>query len=119
MAIELHGFHSAEALAQVTSCYWHELKRAAASWLEHEGPRLAASLSLYSLLSLAPLVPNSRSRASLVCITRADHRFGLPLRASVCPVVVLVLRFMLRALRLPFRAWRSDRAAETNVVGCR
>lgn len=26
------------------------------SWLNHEGPRLAASLSLYSLLSLAPLV---------------------------------------------------------------
>jgi membrane protein len=56
MAIELHSFHSAEALAQVTSGYWHELKRAASSWLEHEGPRLAASLSLYSLLSLAPLV---------------------------------------------------------------
>ena len=26
------------------------------SWLSHEGPRLAASLSLYSLLSLAPMV---------------------------------------------------------------
>ena len=32
------------------------LKQTAISWLDHEGPRLAASLSFYSLLSLAPLV---------------------------------------------------------------
>jgi len=34
-------------------------------WLTHEGPRLAASLSLYSLLSLAPLVILSITIASL------------------------------------------------------
>ena len=32
------------------------LKQTMDSWLDHEGPRLAASLSFYSLLSLAPLV---------------------------------------------------------------
>jgi len=36
--------------------YLQELVRAAHGWLDHEGPRLAASLSFYSLLSLAPLV---------------------------------------------------------------
>ena len=56
MVIGLHGIRSAEALARVPHRYWHELKQTASSWLEHEGPRLAASLSLYSLLSLAPLV---------------------------------------------------------------
>ncbi|MGB6603760.1 MAG: YihY/virulence factor BrkB family protein [Steroidobacteraceae bacterium] len=35
---------------------WRDLTATAHSWLDHEGPRLAASLSLYSLLSLAPLV---------------------------------------------------------------
>jgi membrane protein len=56
MVSDLHWFHHAKALVQVPNRHWHELKRAADSWLEHEGPRLAASLSLYSLLSLAPLV---------------------------------------------------------------
>jgi membrane protein len=32
------------------------VKQTTISWLDHEGPRLAASLSFYSLLSLAPLV---------------------------------------------------------------
>lgn len=32
------------------------LRQTTISWLDHEGPRLAASLSFYSLLSLAPLV---------------------------------------------------------------
>ena len=36
--------------------YWHELRQTLDNWLGHDGPRLAASLSLYSLLSLAPLV---------------------------------------------------------------
>jgi membrane protein len=35
------------------------------AWLTHDGPRLAASLSLYSLLSLAPLVILSLSIVSL------------------------------------------------------
>ena len=35
---------------------WHDLRRTVDNWLDHDGPRLAASLSLYSLLSLAPLV---------------------------------------------------------------
>jgi len=35
---------------------WSLTRRSAKGWLDHEGPRLAASLSFYSLLSLAPLV---------------------------------------------------------------
>ena len=57
---------SAEALAQVPHRYWHDLKQTVSSWLCHEGPRLAASLSLYSLLSLAPLVILSIALTSLV-----------------------------------------------------
>jgi membrane protein len=45
--------------------WWPALKQTANSWLDHEGPRLAASLSLYSLLSLAPLVILSIAIASL------------------------------------------------------
>jgi membrane protein len=45
--------------------YWQDLKQTVDSWLSHEGPRLAASLSLYSLLSLAPLVILSIAVASL------------------------------------------------------
>jgi membrane protein len=44
---------------------WKVLERTADSWLRHEGLRLAASLSLYSLLSLAPLVILSIAIASL------------------------------------------------------
>lgn len=44
---------------------WQDLKQTVDSWLNHEGPRLAASLSLYSLLSLAPLVILSIAIASL------------------------------------------------------
>ena len=42
------------------------LQQTLSSWIEHEGPRLAASLSLYSLLSLAPLVILTIAIASLV-----------------------------------------------------
>jgi membrane protein len=42
------------------------LKQTLGSWLKHEGPRLAASLSFYSLLSLAPLVILTIAIASLV-----------------------------------------------------
>jgi membrane protein len=41
------------------------LKQTTISWLDHEGPRLAASLSFYSLLSLAPLVILTIAIASL------------------------------------------------------
>jgi membrane protein len=41
------------------------LKQTTTSWLDHEGPRLAASLSFYSLLSLAPLVILTMAVASL------------------------------------------------------
>lgn len=41
------------------------LQRSLVSWLDHEGPRLAASLSFYSLLSLAPLVILTIALASL------------------------------------------------------
>lgn len=42
-----------------------DLKQTWDNWLAHEGPRLAASLSLYSLLSLAPLVILSIAIAAL------------------------------------------------------
>src|SRR5215469_13059666 len=45
--------------------YRRDLKQTFSSWLDHEGPRLAASLSLYSLLSLAPLVILTMAMASL------------------------------------------------------
>jgi membrane protein len=45
--------------------YWRDLKKAFDNWLNREGMRLAASLSLYSLLSLAPLVILSIAIASL------------------------------------------------------
>jgi len=38
------------------AAFLRDVMAAGRSWLNHEGPRLAASLSLYSLLSLAPLV---------------------------------------------------------------
>lgn len=44
---------------------WRTLQDTVSSWLHHEGARLAASLSLYSLLSLAPLVILSIAIASL------------------------------------------------------
>jgi len=44
------------------------LQQTAMSWLDHEGPRLAASLSFYSLLSLAPLV--------ILTIAVASFAFG-------------------------------------------
>ncbi|HLY32531.1 MAG TPA: YhjD/YihY/BrkB family envelope integrity protein, partial [Ktedonobacterales bacterium] len=44
---------------------WRMLAETLRGWLAHEGARLAASLSLYSLLSLAPLVILSISIASL------------------------------------------------------
>src|SRR5215469_488908 len=47
------------------NAYWHDLRQTFSSWLDHEGPRLAASLSLYSLLSLAPLVILTMAMASL------------------------------------------------------
>ena len=42
------------------------VRRAAETWLEHDGTRMAASLALYTLLSLAPLVILSIAIASLV-----------------------------------------------------
>ncbi len=62
----LHAPPGTSALAQVRHLYWRDLKQTANSWLEHEGPRLAASLSLYSLLSLAPLVILTIAMASLI-----------------------------------------------------
>jgi membrane protein len=44
--------------------YWRDLKQTVNSWLNHEGARLAAALSFYSLLSLAPLVILSIAMAS-------------------------------------------------------
>jgi membrane protein len=41
------------------------LRQTMVSWLDHEGPRLAASLSFYSLLSLAPLAILTIATASL------------------------------------------------------
>lgn len=49
---------------------WALLKQATADWLDHEGPRLAAALSLYTLLSLAPLV--------ILTIALTSFAFGRP-----------------------------------------
>ena len=64
--LHLHGTHPTAALAQAPYRYWQDLQETASSWLDHEGPRLAASLSLYSLLSLAPLVVLTIATASMV-----------------------------------------------------
>src|SRR5579864_3244834 len=45
--------------------FLHDVVAAGRSWLDHDGPRLAASLSLYTLLSLAPLVILSIAIAAL------------------------------------------------------
>ena len=65
VVMPLHAIRTAEALTRVPHRYWHELKQTATNWLDHEGPRLAAALSLYSLLSLAPLVILTIAIASL------------------------------------------------------
>jgi membrane protein len=49
---------------------WRLLKGAVSNWLLHEGPRMAAALSLYTLLSLAPLV--------ILTIAIAAAVFGRP-----------------------------------------
>ncbi len=54
--------------------FWYDLKQTASSWLDHEGTRLAASLSLYSLLSLAPLVILTIAVASLAFGRSAAQR---------------------------------------------
>jgi len=51
--------------ALTASRYWRDLSATLSSWLRHEGARLAAALSFYSLLSLAPLVILSIAMASL------------------------------------------------------
>jgi membrane protein len=48
-----------------TQNYWRDVRQAVDQWFAHEGPRLAAALSLYSLLSLAPLVILSIAIASI------------------------------------------------------
>jgi len=54
-----------QSLAAQASGYWRDLKQTVLNWLDHDGPRLGASLSLYTLLSLAPLVILSIALASL------------------------------------------------------
>lgn len=49
---------------------WRVLCRSTLQWIDHEGARLAASLSLYSVLSLAPLV--------ILAIATASLAFGRP-----------------------------------------
>ena len=52
-------------LARIANGYWRAVRQTTTSWLDHDGPRLAASLSLYTLLSLAPLVILSIAIAAL------------------------------------------------------
>ena len=52
-------------LATAANGFWRAVRQATANWLDHDGPRLAASLSLYTLLSLAPLVILSIAIAAL------------------------------------------------------
>jgi membrane protein len=60
------------------------LYKTAVGWLDHEGPRLAASLSLYSLLSLAPLI--------ILCISITSFAFG---RGAAQEAVVSEVRRMM------------------------
>lgn len=53
-----------------SSNQWHLLTDASTNWINHEGARLAASLSLYTLLSLAPLV--------ILTIALTSFAFGRP-----------------------------------------
>jgi uncharacterized BrkB/YihY/UPF0761 family membrane protein len=46
------------------------LRQVTTDWIHHEGPRLAASLSFYTLLSLAPLV--------ILTIVLTSFAFGRP-----------------------------------------
>ena len=54
----------------VSSNKWHLIRDTGANWIAHEGARLAASLSLYTLLSLAPLV--------ILTIAVTSFAFGRP-----------------------------------------
>jgi len=65
---------------------WKYLKQTWDNWLAHDGPRLAASLSLYSLLSLAPLVILSIAIASLAFgRTAAQHTLINEMRGVMGP----------------------------------
>ena len=57
---------------------WRDFRRALDNWLDHDGPRLAASLSLYTLLSLAPLVILSIAIAALAFGRTAAQTAVLP-----------------------------------------
>lgn len=69
------------------------LEAAIAEWFNHEGPRLAASLSFYTLLSLAPLV--------ILTIAITSFAFGVPAaqQAIVHQVATLVGADGVRAVR--------------------
>jgi membrane protein len=65
---------------------WKYLKQTWDNWLAHDGPRLAASLSLYSLLSLAPLVILSIAIASVAFgRTAAQHTLINEMRGVMGP----------------------------------
>ena len=61
--------------------YWRDLNQTLSGWLGHEGIRLAASLSFYSLLSLAPLV--------ILCIAVGAFAFG---RSAVQEAIINEVR---------------------------
>jgi membrane protein len=54
-----------KAVSRTLGKYLDFARRAAGTWTEHDGTRMAASLALYTLLSLAPLVILSVAMASL------------------------------------------------------
>jgi membrane protein len=52
--------------AQLPKAFWDLLRKTASEWLDDRAPSLAASLALYTLLSLAPVVVIAVSVAGLV-----------------------------------------------------
>ena len=98
------------------------LKQTTMSWLGHEGPRLAASLSFYSLLSLAPLViltiaiaslAFGRSEAEQVLIDEVRDLMGV---AGASTVEVEVKPTSVTSVALPAPAARCRRKARSR--GC-
>ena len=99
-----------EVISLVKDLY-QMLYKTAVGWLDHEGPRLAASLSLYSLLSLAPLI--------ILCISITSFAFG---RGAAQEAVVSEVRRMmdhhgLHGARAPARA-SSRRPPKPTTRAC-
>lgn len=86
------------------------VEAAIAEWFNHEGPRLAASLSFYTLLSLAPLV--------ILTIAITSFAFGVPAaqQAIVHQVATMVGADGVRAVRTVMTHASSPQASRWGTV---